>query len=163
MTNIAVFTDENVIMPWQAQAFGEGFFEFCKIWLWLFVVFAQGTRVTRGQAHKIYARAKTQEATSLVVFPPCHCLFNVSVYIWVIEFLIPHGIGLPCYIVGTDQKSWEESKKCEPVGELSLTQGTQIPPSPMLDEHWTHSFGLSITYGYLCRFKRSRSGKEQHS
>lgn len=76
-----------------------------------------------------------QEAASLVVSPPFHCLFHISVSIRVIEFLIPHGISLPCYIVGIDQKSLEESKKCEPVGELSLTQGPEIPPSPMLDEY----------------------------
>lgn len=53
----------------------------------------------------------SQEAASLVVSPPFHCLFNVSVSIRIIEFLIPRGISLPCYIMGIDQKSLEESKK----------------------------------------------------
>lgn len=91
-----------------------------------------------------------------------HCLLVFLCSLGSLSFW-PHGLGPSCYITGAGQRSWEESKKCEPVVKVILTQGTQIPPSPMLDEYWAPSFGLSTTYGRLFLFQRSRSRKEQHS
>lgn len=132
----------------------EGVLEFSEIQLWLLLC-SCGDKPTKSMQKPGSGSRISSGFSLLISLSP-----SVPVFIWVIELLTPHGISLPCHITGADQESWEESKKKrEPVVELIVARGTQIPPFPMLHEFWTPSLALAPLMGIYSCFRGQGQGR----